>query len=347
MRGITGLAAAAIVLLTPALASATANYVYHEQTTNVTGGSCPVYLTTPAPGPSDTYGLAYKIEYQTYTDTTVVYYTTDGSMPGGSYGVATGTSQVLTSAYACTFVFGATTTDVATATIPAQAAGTTVSYIVSAWHTPTGGGGGPEVFANSGTCSGCTPCEMSSCATVFSYTVATPPSDAGAEAAAEAGVDAEADAGVEAAAEASVEAGPPDAGAEAASDASADAGNDAEADAGVDAGVDAGEDAGHDSGAMVDAGHDAGADAAMAADTGSPGQDAAMMADASMDSTVSGEASDDASEDAYGGPNFALPGDNNGCGCSLPGAPGDLAGGAAGLYALLALVARVRSRRRR
>ena len=104
-----------------------------------------------------------------------------------------------------------------------------------------------------------------------------------------------------------------------------------------------------DTGAPADARADA-----PVADTGSmTGQDATMMseaggADSSMggspDATASVDSSDDASE-----PNFAIPGNDNGCGCSLPGGPADVAGGALGLYALLALAgrARLRARRRR
>jgi hypothetical protein len=158
MRGTFVLASAALVLLTPALAGATANYVYHEQTTNVPGGTCPAYLTDPAPGPTDAYGLAFKIEYQFYTDNADVYYTTDGSTPAGAFGVPSGTTQELNASYACTFASGSNTVDVATASIPSQPAGTVVNYVVSGWHT----GGGPEVFGNSGSCN------ASTCATVFS-----------------------------------------------------------------------------------------------------------------------------------------------------------------------------------
>jgi len=147
-------------------ARAEANYVYHEQTTN-NPGCGPNYMSTTSPLNSAGLQIAWKIEYQFWTTNTVVYYTTDGSNPSGSFGAPSGTSQVLTGSYNCTF--GGSPVDVATATIPAQPAGTTVKYIISAWHS----GGGNEIFANGpGAPCGCgTPTSNSSLATVFSYTV--------------------------------------------------------------------------------------------------------------------------------------------------------------------------------
>src|SRR6185369_642422 len=89
--------------------------------------------------------------------------------PAGALGVGSGTTLVVSGAYQCTFTQGADTVDVCSATIPAQPAGTVVKYIVSAWHS----GGGPEIFANSGTCVSCGDCETSTCATPFQYTVAS------------------------------------------------------------------------------------------------------------------------------------------------------------------------------
>jgi len=338
MRGTIVLASAALVLLTPALARATADFVYFEQTSNPVCTGCDPFVASLTVDPAQTYALHYKIGYQTYTNQVGVYYTTDGTAPAGSYGTPSGTSQFGQPSYAYTYVDTGGTVDIVADTIPAQPAGTTVKFILSAWYTP-GASSGPEAFANSSSSSPCTSstcCTSSSCAMVFSYTVSTPTPDAGADAASEAGVDAE----IEAA-----------------------------ADAGVDAETDASAEASVDSGGTADAGGDAGTDGAVAADTGAPadarsdapvadtgsmtGQDATMMseaggADSSMggspDATASVDSSDDASE-----PNFAIPGNDNGCGCSLPGGPADVAGGALGLYALLALAgrARLRARRRR
>jgi hypothetical protein len=344
MRGTIVLASAALVLLTPALAMATADFVYFEQTSNPVCTGCDPFVASLTVDPAQTYALHYKIGYQTYTNQVGVYYTTDGTAPAGSYGTPSGTSQFGQPSYAYTYVDTGGTVDIVADTIPAQPAGTTVKFILSAWYTP-GASSGPEVFANSSSSSPCTSstcCTSSSCAMVFSYTVSTPLPDAGADAASEAGVDAEIEAAADAAAEVGSEAGAPDAGAEAAADAGVDAETDASAEASV------------DSGGSADASPDAGTDGAVAADTGSmTGQDATMMseaggADSSMggspDATASVDSSDDASE-----PNFAIPGNDNGCGCSLPGGPADVAGGALGLYALLALAgrARLRARRRR
>jgi MYXO-CTERM domain-containing protein len=358
MRGFTAFAGAALALLTPAIAGATANYVYHEQTTSPTGGTCGNYLTTPAPGPSDAYPLEYRIEYQFFTDTTVVYYTTDGSAPSGAFGVPGGTTQVVAGTYSCTYDNGfGQIVDVASAVIAAQAAGTTVKYVVGAWHS--GVGAGPEVFANSGTCGTCTPCENSSCATVFAYTVTTPLADAGNDASSEASVDsaveAASDSSAEAAADGGLDAGTTDAGnsdgasGEAGSKeggteaGSSDGGHDA-ADGGLDSGAlaDARDDvvSTQDSGlpgdsSTVDTGSTTGEDAASTGDSGN----ADTGAVGSPDATVPGSGD--------GGEALApLPGSSNGCGCSIPGAPGDLAGAGVAAYALAALVARARRRRR-
>ena len=148
----------------PQVASATANYVYHERTTANPGG-VGQYVTRLNPTSAETYPLLYKVEYQFYTDTARVYYTTDGSTPAGAFGTPSGTTAVLTSIYQSTFFSSPNTVDVLSNTIPAQPAGTVVKYIVSAWHS----GGGSEIFANSGEFS--SPFTTSSAATLFQYTV--------------------------------------------------------------------------------------------------------------------------------------------------------------------------------
>lgn len=145
---------------------AEANYVYHERTTN-NPGCGGQYVTRLNPTSAETYPLRFKVEYQFYTDTARVYYTTDGSTPSGAFGVPSGTTAVIPATYVCTF--GGPVVDALEATIPAQPAGTVVKYIISAWHS----GGGLEIFANGpGTPCGCgTPTSSSSMATVFQYTV--------------------------------------------------------------------------------------------------------------------------------------------------------------------------------
>ncbi|MCS6917964.1 MAG: hypothetical protein NZM08_09830, partial [Chitinophagales bacterium] len=147
-----------------------AHYVYHEQTTSNPGCGSNNYMSTTTPTNAAPLTIAWKTEYQFYTNQLRVYYTTDGSTPCGSFGVPTGTTQVITGSYSCIFTFAGNVVDVCTATIPAQPAGTVVKYIISAWHS----GGGAEIFANGpGSPCGCgTPTSSCSMATVFSYTVA-------------------------------------------------------------------------------------------------------------------------------------------------------------------------------
>jgi hypothetical protein len=159
-----------VLLLLATEAGATANYVYHEQTTALTGGMCGAYTADPSPDAGDPYGLRFKVEYQFYTNEVRVYYTTDGSTPSGAMGVASGTTTSVVASYDCVFSDAAgSVVDVAAASIPPQGAGTTVKYIIGAWHS----GGGPEIFANSGTCT------MASCANVFMYSIPGLAPDAG------------------------------------------------------------------------------------------------------------------------------------------------------------------------
>ncbi|MCA1621376.1 MAG: chitobiase/beta-hexosaminidase C-terminal domain-containing protein, partial [Acidobacteria bacterium] len=169
------LAACACVCLASADASATANFVYHEQTANfVATPTCPSGGTDTACGryventdrsgaagfqlySPETYSLHFKVEFQFFTNQARVYYTTDGTDPSGSFGTPSGTTQVAAASFTCTYsdqTQGCQIVDVLTGAIPPQPAGTTVKYIIGAWHS----GGGPEVFANSGTCTGCFSC---------------------------------------------------------------------------------------------------------------------------------------------------------------------------------------------
>ena len=188
------LAACAFVCLFSADASATANFVYHEQTANFvatptcpSGGtdtSCGRYVeNTDRSGAAgfqlyspESYSLHFKVEFQFFTNQARVYYTTDGSTPSGSFGTPNGTTQVATASFTCTYsdqTQGCQIVDVLTGAIPPQPAGTTVRYIVGAWHS----GGGPEVFSNSGTCTGCFSCTDSTtgCASTFQYNVIAAP----------------------------------------------------------------------------------------------------------------------------------------------------------------------------
>jgi hypothetical protein len=201
------LAAFALVCLYTATASAEANFVYHEQTNNFvatplcspSGGTntgCGRYVENTdrsgSPGfqvyQPETYILHFKVEFQFFTNQARVYYTTDGSNPCGSFGNvgnvtqpngtpcgASNTTQVAVANYSCTYddqTQACQIVDVVSGSIPPQAAGTTVRYIVSAWHT----GGGSEYFGNSGSCSGCFGANSSSGAALFQYEVLPVPS---------------------------------------------------------------------------------------------------------------------------------------------------------------------------
>jgi hypothetical protein len=193
-QSLLSVAACVLVCLCAQSALATANFVYHEQTANfVAAPTCPSGATDSACGryventdrsgaagfqiySPESYTLRFKVEFQFFTNQLRVYYTTDGSNPSGSFGTPFGTTQVAVASYSCTYsdqTQSCQTVDIGTAAIPPQPAGTTVKYIVSAWHS----GGGPEVFGNSGTCSGCFSCTDSTtgCATAVQYNVLAAP----------------------------------------------------------------------------------------------------------------------------------------------------------------------------
>ncbi|MFN0201138.1 MAG: T9SS type A sorting domain-containing protein, partial [Bacteroidia bacterium] len=152
------------MLIMPQFLLAEADDVYHEATINNPGCGANNYRSVVTPTSAQSMALAWNVEYQFYTTNTYLYYTTDGSTPSGANGVGTGTTLVINGAYSCNF--GSPIVDVATATIPAQPAGTTVKYIISAVHS----GGGNEIWANG--CGNCgSPNNTAALATVFNYTV--------------------------------------------------------------------------------------------------------------------------------------------------------------------------------
>jgi len=146
-------------------AFAVANSVLHQQNLNQIGGpsgTCGNYLDRIIPNDLQNYPLRFQIQYNGETDQARVYYTTDGSAPTGAFGIGTGTTNVLTASYSCTYLDTSTglplTVDVVNATIPALPAGTIVKYLVSAWNS------GPtriELFGNSSSCATCIACTTS------------------------------------------------------------------------------------------------------------------------------------------------------------------------------------------
>lgn len=149
---------------------AEANYVFHDQT-NLEAPGCNglAYRNPLTPQPGQATQIAFKIEWQGYWNQARIYYTTDGSTPSGSFGNGTGSTQVVNATYQCQHCScgpSGVNVDVVQGTIPMQADGITIKYIVSAWHSD----GGNEIFGN-----GCGNCpnetDLSSEATVFQYTV--------------------------------------------------------------------------------------------------------------------------------------------------------------------------------
>lgn len=161
----------------------TVSFVSHEQAHGTIGGACGPHIDIPdrsADAGYQTYSEAYlfrtKIELRFSSNQARIYYTTDGSRPAGSLGAPSGTTFVLAGVYECWYSGQGGEVDVVRATLPPQAAGATVKYVVSAWHSNEN----QEVFANSGLCPGCVSCTQSGCATVFEYKViaGTPPATA-------------------------------------------------------------------------------------------------------------------------------------------------------------------------
>ncbi len=151
-------------------ALAQANFIFHQRTSTPIAPGKANYVDILDPGAGQSEVIRWKVQYNTFTNQARLYYTTDGSTPGGTFGTGSGTTQVITASYVDTFVDPTTQqlVDIIQATIPAQPANTTVKYIVSAWKV-IGALTLPEYFADGGTCPTCNPTTNSNSATVFSY----------------------------------------------------------------------------------------------------------------------------------------------------------------------------------
>jgi hypothetical protein len=137
--------------------------VYHERSTSSSGCGGINFLSHTQPAPSDSVNITFKINDQVNAGQAVLYYTTDGSNPSGSFGIATGTTRVAAAALGCSN--GGLVN--ATATIPSLPSGTVVKYIFSAWSSA----GNYEFFGNSRLCTSCQPIITSTNATIFTYSV--------------------------------------------------------------------------------------------------------------------------------------------------------------------------------
>jgi hypothetical protein len=140
------------------------NYlVYHERSTGSSGCGGINYLSHLQPAPADSVKITFNINSQVNAGQAVIYYTTDGSNPSGSFGGATGTTQVIPAVLGCSsggFVN-------ATGTVPSLPSGTIIKYIFSAWSS----NGNYEFFGNSQVCTACQPILTSTNATIFTYSV--------------------------------------------------------------------------------------------------------------------------------------------------------------------------------
>ena len=146
--------AGAAVFALSAAAMAQPLSVQHAPTAQAFGQAAGVTQRNPAvPRESDTVTLYMQVCCQFTYDHVAVYYTTDSSDPGGSFGTPTGSTQVATNTSGgVTFLTnqttGGNTYDWWSFTVPSAAMtyGTTIKYKLSAWKAFAGS----EVFANGG-----------------------------------------------------------------------------------------------------------------------------------------------------------------------------------------------------
>lgn len=139
---------------------ATADDVYHEQTSNPIGGGCGVFMNKTMPNEFNTVIIGFRIANQGFTNRAKIYYTIDGTNPSGIKGTPSGTTMVITATYTCTFSDVNGNYDVVFGSIPAYPAGTVVNYIISAYSNF-----GLEIFGNGGSST------SAAAATIFNYTV--------------------------------------------------------------------------------------------------------------------------------------------------------------------------------
>jgi hypothetical protein len=138
-------------------------HVYHERSTSSSGCGGINYLSHIQPAPADSVRVTFKVSSQLNAGQAVIYYTTDGSNPSGTFGIPTGTTQVATAVLGCSSGGYVNATGI----LPSLSSGTIVKYIFSAWSSA----GNYEFFGNSQVCPGCQPILTSTNATIFTYSV--------------------------------------------------------------------------------------------------------------------------------------------------------------------------------
>ena len=151
---------------------AEAAYVYHSPSqTVIDGTNCntPYRSLGSIIQSNQTMSIAFKAEWVGYTTEARIYYTTDGSNPGGAYGVPDAGSSVVICALECSFCNcgpGGINVLAYKGTIPALPGGGTIKYIVSAGKPFDG----DEIFSEG--CGNCgTESRPSSNADVYSFAV--------------------------------------------------------------------------------------------------------------------------------------------------------------------------------
>lgn len=152
------------------VALAIPDFVEHVPTAAVYGESGVTMRNPVYPAAGQAFDVWIRIGYSFYYDDVAIYYTTDGSHPGGSKGVGSGATSVLKfSSGQVSFIrnepHSPDNIDWWRATLPGVAAGVTVNYKIGAWHS----GGGIEVFANQYGCADGS-CDDPGAPTVFSCT---------------------------------------------------------------------------------------------------------------------------------------------------------------------------------
>jgi hypothetical protein len=190
---------------------ASANFVYHERSSNsvsgstATNGACPsggmdashpVYTEVMTPTSQQPDIIRFKVECQFFTDSLAVLYTTNGTAPTGNF-TTSGADQVLVPTGTTQIVrFVGTRPDLQVGNISYECtfndpltpcgSGSPVDIVSASIPPQPAGtnvtyvvaawhhGGGNITFADSGNCGSCFNCNNTGCAAQFAYTVLSP-----------------------------------------------------------------------------------------------------------------------------------------------------------------------------
>lgn len=140
-----------LIVLAASLVQATPEFVEHIAANQVFGEASGVTMRSPnVPRDGDPVSLWVKIGYSFYYSDVAIYYTTNGTLPGGSRGVGAGATQVIRPSFVRNESSGGGNIDWWKATLPAntRTAGQIINYRIGAWAS----GGGPEIFSNNYGC---------------------------------------------------------------------------------------------------------------------------------------------------------------------------------------------------